>query len=197
MRTFLTAALIAALPVAGFAAGGGNQTAPKPTETTQDCFQERQWDPAIGKWVKFSQPVNGVWDANIKKCVRPDRSSYLGSDTLYEAVRELAYAGRYSDAETVLSQMPDQADDRVLTYRGFINRKLGNLDAAMMFYSTALDRNPDNLLARSYMGQGFVEEGKIEDARMQLAEIEARGGAYSWAGTSLRQAIYVGKTFNY
>src|SRR6056297_4113424 len=190
MRPLLAAALLTALPAALFAAGEETPNPPKKTQTTQDCFSERQWDPDIKKWVRFSAPVNGVWDAKERKCIRPDRASYMDEDTLYQAVRELAYAGRYDAAETVLAQMPDQTSDKVLTYKGFLNRKLGNLDAAMLFYADALERNPDNLLARSYMGQGYVETGDLDAARVQLAEIETRGGGYSWAGTSLRKAIY-------
>lgn len=196
MRTLLAAGLIA-FPAMAFAVGEETPTPPKATKTTKDCFKKRQYDPDTKKWVRFSEAVNGVWDANLRKCIRPDRASHLDTDTLYSAVRELAYAGRYSEAQSVLSAMPDQADDRVLTYKGFINRKLGDLDAAMIFYADALDKNPDNLLARSYMGQGFVEDGNLDAARLQLAEIEARGGGYSWAGTSLRKAIYTGKTVNY
>ena len=191
------ATLLIALPGLAFAAGGGGNAPPKPTETTKDCFQERQWDPEKKVWVRFSQPVNGVWDASIKKCVRPDKVSHLDTDTLYRAVRELAYAERYDEAQKVLAAMPDQKDDRVLTYWGFTHRKLGDVDAAMLFYAEALSHNPDNMLARSYMGQGLVESGDLAAAKAQLAEIEARGGGYSWAGTSLRKAIYVGTTFNY
>lgn len=178
MRLILSAALIA-LPAFAFAAGGGNDSSPpKPTKTTKDCWGKR------------------VWDVEKQRCVKPKQSS-LSEQGLYEAVRELAYAGRYEDAQAVLAAMPDQRDDRVLTYWGFTNRKLGNIEAAQIFYMDAISSNPDNLLARSYMGQGMVESGDIEGARLQLAEIEARGGSYDWPGTSLRQAIYVGKTFNY
>ncbi len=171
-------ALMAMTPSFAFAVGGGTSTAPKPTKTSKDCKGVRVWDDAK------------------QRCVRPKQSS-LDTQGLYEAVRELAYAGRYRDAQGVLSAMPDQEDDRVLTYWGFTERKLGNVDAAMMFYTTALEKNPDNLLARSYLGQGLAVSGDIEAAKGQLAEIKARGGAYSWAGTSLRKAIYVGETFNY
>lgn len=175
MRITLAAALLS-LPGLAFAAG--DETPPKPTKTSKDCKGVR------------------VWDEAKQRCVRPKNSS-LDEQGLYEAVRELAYAGRYHDAQGVLATMSNQKDDRVLTYYGFTNRKLGNLDASMMFYVTALEQNPDNLLARSYMGQGMVESGDIDGARAQLSEIEARGGAYTWPATSLRQAIYVGKTFNY
>lgn len=174
----LIAAILISVPGAAFAAGGLDSGTPKPTETTKECKGVR------------------VWDEKKQRCVRPKQSS-LNQDGLYRAVRELAYAERFEDAQGVLRAMDDQQDDRVLTYWGFTNRKLGNVDAAMMFYATALEQNPDNLLARSYMGQGLVAAGDIDGAKVQLAEIEARGAAYSWPATSLRKAIYIGKTFNY
>lgn len=177
MRIILAAALIAT-PGFVLAAGGGNESPPKPTQTTKDCWGKRVWDDAK------------------QRCVRPKQSS-LNEQQMYDAVRELAYAGRYTDAQAVLAAMPNQQDDRVLTYYGFTNRKLGNLEAADMFYTAAIEKNPDNMLARSYMAQGMVEKGDLAGARAQLAEIESRGGAYTWAATSLRKAIYVGKTYNY
>jgi hypothetical protein len=73
-------------------------------------------------------------------------------------VRELAYAGSHLDAMCIMDAMSDQNDDRVLTYRGFTNRKLGNVDVAMVFHQKAIDKDPDNILARSYMGQGMMDQ---------------------------------------
>lgn len=200
LRTLILTTAISlplSLPTSGFAAGGEDNAKPKQTQTTRNCLQARQWDPAKNAYVRFSKPVNGVWDAEIRKCVRPDKTSYLNPDELYKAVRELAYAGRYQDANTVLDQMPDQASDRVLTYRGFTARKLGQIDLANTYYQQAIDTNPDNMLARSYMGQGKVAEGDKVAAITQLREIQARGGAGTWAETSLRDAIESGTTYNY
>mgnify|MGYP003638080733 CR=1 FL=1 len=169
--TLLAAALTLPLSLSApvYAAGSGNETAPKPTETSEDCKGVR------------------VWDEEKQRCVKP-KESRLDDDQLYQAVRELAYAGRYEDAQGVLDAMSDQSDDRVLTYRGFTARKLGQ---------QALDANPDNLLARSYMGQGLVAQGDRVAALTQLREINARGGADTWAATSLRTAIETGVTYNY
>ncbi len=194
ITTALTTATL--MPVTGFAAGESSSP-PKKTETTQNCFKARQWDPETKKFVRFSEKVNGVWDANINKCVRPDKTSHLDSETLYKAVRELAYAGRYHDAIKVLDQMPEQLDDKVLTYRGFTARKLGDLELANVYYQQAIELNPDNILARSYMGQGKVSEGDLVTATLQLREIQNRGGAGTWAETSLRDAIATGSTYNY
>ncbi len=174
-------ALLLMLPGLAFAAGsgGGSDTSPpKPTQTTKSCKGVQVWDAATGK------------------CVNP-RGSSLDSDTLMGAVRELAYAGRIEDAQGVLREMPDQNADLVLTYWGFTNRKLGQTELANAFYRRAITRNPDNILARSYMGQGFVTEGRLEDAKEQLHEIQARGGKGSWPETALYKAIRTGTTHDY
>ncbi|WP_223422881.1 tetratricopeptide repeat protein [Tateyamaria pelophila] len=190
-------ALAIAFPTASFSAGGEDESKPQTTQTTKDCFQERQWDPEIKKYVRFSAKVNGVWDASISKCVRPDKTSHLDNGTLYDAVRELAYAGRYDEATQVMDNMPDQASDQVLTYRGFTARMLGDVALANVYYQRAIDTNPDNILARSYMGQGFVASGDKVAAIGQLREIQERGGAGTWAETSLRTAIETGQTYRY
>ena len=178
MRFILPIILMA--PGLAFAAGsggdGGNE--PTSTETTKSCTGTQ------------------VWDETKKECVDA-QDSQLDSDTLYDAVRELAYAGRYLDAQGVLQAMPDQADDRVLTYWGFTHRRLGNVELANAFYQDAIDRNPNNILARSYMAQGFVEAGRMDEAVAQWREITARGGKGSWAETSLREALRTGVTQNY
>lgn len=177
--------MTAALPGLAFAAGSGGDAGtgtttspPTTTQTTTTCTGIQVWDDAKGK------------------CVNPQGSS-LDQDTLYGAVRELAYAGRLADAQGVLRAMADQEDDRVLTYWGFTHRKMGNAELARTYYRKALERNPDNLLARSYMGQGFVEDGDTKAAIAQWHEIRQRGGEGSWAEASLRQAIRTGLTYSY
>jgi thioredoxin-like negative regulator of GroEL len=170
--------LAATLPGFAYAAGGDSFSPPKGSKTSKVC-----------KGVK-------VWDTKKKRCVNPKQSE-LGTDTLYEAVRELAYAGRYDDAQGVLAAMPDQKDDRVLTYWGFTHRKKGDTDLGNQFYRAALVQNPDNILARSYMGQGMVEAGDVYGAKQQLAEIRARGGVGTWPELALAKAINTGDVSDY
>jgi len=116
--------------------------------------------------------------------------------TLYDAVRELAYADRFDDAQTVLDGM-DQDDDRVLTYSGFTHRKLDNLELANAFYRDATTKNTYNILARSYMCQGYVEAGDTDAAIAEWREVMARGGEGAWAEASLHETIRFGLTHNY
>lgn len=179
--------LLLLFPGTAFAAGSGASGT-----TTGGTWTN---PPATTKTTKACKGVK-VWDEKSKKCVPPQKSS-LDPDTLIEAVRELAYAGRLNDAQGVLHAMPNQNDDLVLTYWGFTSRKLGKADLARVFYLRAINQNPDNILARSYMGQGLIEDGKVDQAIEQWQEIQARGGTGSWAEVSLREAIRTGSTFNY
>jgi predicted Zn-dependent protease len=174
----LTTLLITALPFAAFAAGSDDTTPPVPTETTQKCEDGQ------------------VWDEKFQKCKNPQDAS-LGDDTRFGAVRELAYAGRYDEAKRVLAAMQEGESDRVLTYLGFITRKSGDMPGGMAYYARALDVNPDNILARSYMGQALVEQGDIAAAARQLDEIRLRGGTGTWAEASLAHAVGTGQSLNY
>jgi len=136
-----------------------------------------------------------VYDKNSKNCVSSNGHT-LDVDSLYQEVRALSADGRYIDAQELLAQMPAN-DDRTLTYMGFTNRKMGKIETAMVFYARALDVNPANVLARSYMGQGFVEAGDITAALEQLRQIRANGGTGTWAEASLRTAIATGETSNW
>ena len=179
MRLLMATAL--ALQTFAFApavsAAGGDSSPPKPTNTTKKCLFGRVYDEAAGR------------------CVKPNKTNF-SEEQLYQAVRELAYDGQFENAQNVLRVM-DQDDDRVLTYWGFTYRKMGEAELANTYYQRAIETNPDNILARSYMGQGYVTEGKTELAIAQWREIKSRGGEGTWAEASLREAIHTGLTYSY
>ena len=164
----LAASLMIAAPATVHAAG--DETPPKQTKTTKKCKD--------GK----------VYDAETKKCLKVESHNFT-DDQLYLAARELAYDGQYQNALNALNAVENQDDPRILNYRGFTNRKLGNHALAMDYYQAALSIDPDYILARSYMGQGLLAYGDQDGARAQLAEIRERGGRNSWAYVSLAMAL--------
>ncbi len=175
---FLLAAAFTVMPFAALAAGSDDTEPPAPTETTTKCEEAM------------------VWDEKQEKCVKPEDSA-LNDDQRFRAVRELAYAGRPEEALTVLSAMSEGDTDRVLTYKGFAHRKAGRPELGLDHYVHALEVSPDNILARSYLGQMLVEMGEIAAARRQLDEILSRGGAGTWAEASLARAVGTGETLSY
>ncbi|MGR3455804.1 tetratricopeptide repeat protein [Pseudooceanicola sp.] len=158
------------LGLPAFAAGSDSDSAPKPTETSTECEDGM------------------VYDDTTKSCVKSS-AAIVDDDMRYAAVRELAYEGRYASATMVLDSAEAPDDPRFLNYRGFVHRKLSEMDTAMSYYQRALAADPDYVLARSYMGQGLIAQGDLTGALAQLREIEARGGRDTWAYAALDQAL--------
>jgi tetratricopeptide (TPR) repeat protein len=174
----LTALIVALTPTCGFAAGGAGDTPPKPSETTTTCAEGL------------------VWDIATQGCLTPEDSTNDDSARLND-VRELAYAGHYQAALDVLDTLDNRAAPLALTYYGFVHRKAGRVAVGMAYYDAALAADPDNLLARSYMGQGHVASGDVVLAQAQLTQIRMRGGRGTWAETALQQAISGGQATSY
>ena len=181
MRTILAAATsvsLVFLSAAAFAVGSDDSEPPKPTETTTECEEGL------------------VWDEKTKACVKPDDQS-LNDDQRFDAVRELAYAGRYDEAQVVLAAMTEGETSRVMTYQGFLLRQTGQIEAGIAAYERAIAIDPANVLARSYYGQLLVQLDEIAMATDQLTQIRTHGGAGTWAERALQTAIETGVTYTF
>ena len=173
----LSLALVLAAPPA-LAVGGDDATPPTPTQTSKDCTKAQ------------------IWDEKSKTCIDA-KDSRLDNDTRMQAVRELVWAGQPGRALDVLDTVTEGDTDRVLTYRAFALRKAGQIEAGLQGYARALQVNPDNILARSYLGQLYVEMTELDLARAELDQIRMRGGSGTWAETALAEAIRTGRTLSY
>ncbi len=172
----LAAALTMGAGSAVLAAGSDSSEPPVKTETSTECTD--------GK----------VWDEVKKECVEPEKSGF-NDNQLYDAARELAYAGQYDNAINILELASNQNDPRILNYLGFANRKAGRMELGMSYYRKALAIDGNYILARSYMGQALIDQGDLQGARMQLVEIRDRGGEDSWAYRALRDSLNTGRTY--
>ena len=76
----------------------------------------------------------------------------------------------------VLSLAANQDDPRILNYKGYSTRKLGDVEGGLVFYQAALRIDPNYNLAREYMGEAYLQLGQIDKAREQLSEIGSRCG---------------------
>lgn len=155
IQALRTAAFLLALPLlatpvlaAGESGGGG--------ETTAQCKQGE------------------VWDKAKNKCV--PKSSQLDDDSIYEAGRDLAYAGRYDEAIEVLTMAKDKTDPRILNFLGYSHRKSGRVEVGLGYYQEALRNDPNYTLVREYLGEAHLQLGDVASAREQLGEIEKRCG---------------------
>ncbi len=116
-----------------------------------------------------------VRDKQSKKCVKVSYG-ILPDEDLYQEGAALAQAGEYDWALAVLAAIRNQSDPRVLNYTGYSLRKSGHLDEAIGKYRKALAINPNFVLAREYLGEGYAAVGRIDLAKAELIEIASRCG---------------------
>jgi tetratricopeptide (TPR) repeat protein len=85
-------------------------------------------------------------------------------------------AGYYENALDALTAVRNKEDATALTYIGYANRKIGNVDTGMAYYRQALAIEPNNLYTLEYMGEGYVAMGRVDLAETQLAKLESLCG---------------------
>ncbi|RJG44323.1 MULTISPECIES: tetratricopeptide repeat protein [unclassified Mesorhizobium] len=116
-----------------------------------------------------------VYDQAKKKCVK-QKAGYTDDNSLYLTGRQLALAGRYGEAISVLSLAANKSDPRILNYLGYSHRKMGRVTVGLGYYQEALKADPNYTLVREYLGEAHLQLGDVASARQQLSEIEKRCG---------------------
>lgn len=161
-KLLLTCAFAGAFAVAALAAGSGGNT---------DTASPKKLKCKTGEVVK-DVDENGK---KVKKCVKAS-AGVLPDEELYQQGRQLAKEGEYGWALQVLAVIENQNDPRVLNYTGYSYRKGGHLEIGITYYRKALAIDPDFVLAREYLGEGYVAAGRIDLAKLELGEIAKRCG---------------------
>jgi tetratricopeptide (TPR) repeat protein len=84
------------------------------------------------------------------------------------------FAGAIGVLEPII--VADPADADALSLMGFSQRKNGNPEAALGYYTRALALDPEHLGANEYLGELYVETGKLDLAEERLGMLEAACG---------------------
>ena len=183
MRTLslLSASALILLTASAFAAGSGGSG--NNGSTTGSSVGNGGSSPASHHCKKPE-----VWDDKTQKCLK-STGSLLPDEQLFQQGRALAKDGEYDWALTVLAQVKDQKDPRVLTYIGYSNRKAGRLDIGIGYYQQALAIDPNFVTAREYLGEGYMKAGKVDLAKAELSQIAQRCGTQCEEYKDLAEAI--------
>lgn len=106
----------------------------------------------------------------------PATSPSASGDASYVRAVSLINEHRYAEALVALdaAQRAFGPHPDVLTYKGYVWRKLGRLDEAERFYKAALAVAPDHLGATEYYGELKVVRGDLAGARAMLARLDAK-----------------------
>lgn len=86
-------------------------------------------------------------------------------------VYKLIKKEKFEQAISELNQA-DQDDADVANLLGYSNRKLKNYDEALKYYQHALSINPKHKGANEYLGELYLETGKIDKAKERLAVLD-------------------------
>lgn len=95
------------------------------------------------------------------------RAAYANGVGLINRAHFAEARSAFERAQAALGPHPD-----VLNYLGFANRKLGDYDTAQRYYAAALAIDPDHRGATEYLGELYLEMGRVDDARRQLAKLD-------------------------
>ena len=72
---------------------------------------------------------------------------------------------------------------------GFSRRKTGDRQGAFDAYWKCLELKPEHLGAHEYMGEAYLEEGKINEARAELAWLKKKGNMSTLETNNLSASI--------
>jgi uncharacterized protein HemY len=163
--TFLGAALFMQPAPATAMGGGGGGGAPAPSNACSTKTTQSSCLSLSHCW----------WKSSNNTCKKKKNSELNLNDRLYNEGRLLAKTGAYAKAIAVL-KTADQKDPHVLNYLGYSYRKSGDLKTAIGYYKTALAIDPNFVLAREYLGEGYVKAGRLDLAKLELEQIGKRCG---------------------
>ncbi|MGI9405918.1 MAG: tetratricopeptide repeat protein, partial [Hyphomicrobiaceae bacterium] len=145
---------------------GGSTPAPKPSAAS--CAKNKTKSSCRAKAACY-------WSNSRKRCrVRKRRSQNDADEKIYQQARALIEAKNYRDGLRLLLTIKEQNRPHVLNYIGFSTRKLGDVDKGISYYHKALALDPDYVVAREYLGEGYLQKGDLAGAEKQLGEISSR-----------------------
>ena len=103
-----------------------------------------------------------------------DDSGPYSPTSRFKDINKLIKLEKFAEAHKMLKSLKkvktDEADR--LNLLGFTARKSGDLDAAGDYYQQALALNPRHTGALEYQGELYIQLGKIELAKANLAKID-------------------------
>ena len=129
-----------------------------------------------------------VWDEDKNECVQR-HSEVLPDENLANYAYALAKEGRYQEALDTLATMKNPNTAEALNYKGYATRKLGRIEEGIGYYMQSVKLDGDYTLVREYLGEAYIQLGRVDLAKDQLGEIEKRCGTTCSPYTQLNDAI--------
>lgn len=105
-------------------------------------------------------------------------SAASSTEASYADAKALVAAGKYDEAlpalEVITKDDPKNAD--AWNMLGFTHRMLGHMEESSQAYLVVLTINPNHLGALEYQGELFLQTGKPDQAKANLAKLQGLCG---------------------
>lgn len=131
------------------------------------------------------KPSQGISSMSMTPREEAERLYADGRDEIAKAKKDLE-AGKTKNAEKKFKKALDRGERAVAmdpkyheawNLVAYSARHLKNYDHALEAYSKCLALKPDYTLAREYLGEAYLEMGKLDQARGQLAWLQGNAPA--------------------
>jgi predicted Zn-dependent protease len=160
-RLALLAALSVGLSTPLYAMGNAPPAdAAKPAECKE---ADKSKCPASADAPAKKDAVPDCQEADKSKC--PGKQGFLER---YKAALALIEEKKYDEALAAMRALDDGSSADVINYIGYINRKMGKMAEAQMYYEAALHMVPNHRGALEYYGEWYCMMGNLEKARQNL-----------------------------
>jgi tetratricopeptide (TPR) repeat protein len=124
-------------------------------------------DRAGGARDSVGQTQGGAEHSLLFEGISEPRTRYFGAVQLINAGEFEAAIAALRQLAAKIGPVPD-----VLNYLGYAHRRLGRFDESLAYYQQALALDPMHRGANEYLGELFVELGKIDSAQQRLAVLD-------------------------
>jgi tetratricopeptide (TPR) repeat protein len=130
-------------------------------------------------------PASAVFEGDTSKRVRSSDSDYADGMEAWDREDWPAVADAM---KKVVARRPHHGN--AWTRLGYANRKMKNYDAALYAYGRALKLNPRDRPALEYLGEAYVELGRMSDAKAMLDRLaeECKRGMLTYSDRGFSHA---------
>ena len=98
----------------------------------------------------------------------PADPNYASAKAMIEAKN---YAGAMPLLQQVVAKNPKDAD--AYTLMGYATRKSGDANGSLQYYNAALGIDPKHIGAHEYVGEAYLQLGRLPDAEQHLARLDS------------------------
>ena len=98
----------------------------------------------------------------------PADPAYVSAKAMIEAKN---YAGAMPLLQQIVAKDPRNAD--AYTLMGYATRKSGDPNGSLQYYNTALSIDPKHIGAHEYVGEAYLQLGRLPEAEQHLARLDS------------------------